>query len=401
MNRPAPKKDSQGSGNVLLDALKEVESERKTKHQQQQRSKKLNKWFGWMRKLPGGGKFFVFGALGVLVVLIGDGIRRENAELSARIASMRGQVLVTKGGQTAGVSATPNSTLEEKDVVMTGPDGEVTIVFPDGSSILVEPGSRFEVRLLGFSRGEVRDRSFVVQVGSAVARFSQRFGKGSRGVISTPTAVAAVRGTAFRVAYDPGTSRRVAPLTYVAVVEGTVEFRSATGATQVQRPQVGVTSGAQLQATQTLSFTRMQAIDAQVAQLAALEKPMGRLESLERRINTALDPLLRLLGVSPGGGGWSALDSARQTATQTALRRIGTELEGVGSDVPDYLSLTTMDELQLDVKERDKLLDSFSGRMLESYRKTGRNQYAVRARARDKARTLYELLPSGVSKINE
>jgi hypothetical protein len=55
----------------------------------------------------------------------------------------------------------------------------------------------------------------------------------------------------------------------------------------------------------------------------------------------------------------------------------------------------------LAAKERDNLLDTFSGRMLESYRKTGRNQYVVRARARDKARTLYELAPGGVSKINE
>lgn len=401
MKRPAPKQDSQGSGNVLLDALKEVEADRKTKHQQLQRSKKLNKWFGWMRKLPGGGKFFVFGFLGLLVILIGDGVRRENDELTARIAEMTGQVMVTRAGEGAAVSVAPNAVLAEKDVVVTGPDGEVTIVFPDGSSILVEPGSRFEVRLLGFSRGEVRDRSFVVQLGSAVARFSQRFGKGSRGVVSTPTAVAAVRGTAFRVVYDPGTARRMPPQTFVAVVEGTVELRSATGVTQLQRPQLGVTNGALLQPTQTLSFTRMQAIDAQVARLAALEKPLGRLEALEKRINAAFDPLLRLLGLTPGGGGWDALDSARQAAAQTALRRLGTELEGVGTDVPDYLTLTTLDELQLDAKERDNLLDTFSGRMLESYRKTGRNQYAVRARARDKARTLYELVPGGVTRVIE
>jgi len=400
MKRPAPKKDSQGSGNVLLDALKEVEADRQTKHKQQQRSKKMNKWFGWMRKLPGGGKFFVFAFIVVLVLLVGDGIRRENQELSARIASMRGQVMVTKSGESAAVSAAASTVLAEKDVVVTGPDGEVTVLFPDGSSILVEPNSRFEVRLLGFSRGEVRDRSFVVQVGSAIARFSTRFGKGSRGVVSTPTAVAAVRGTAFRVVYDPGTDRRVPPQSYVAVVEGTVEYRAASGTAQIQRGQVGSTNGGQLQATQALSITRMQSIDAQVAQLAALDKPPSRIESLERSINNALDPLLQLLGLTPGGG-FGAMDGARRTATQVALRRLGTELEGLGTDVPDYVTLTTLEELQLVPVEREKLLDTLGGRMLESYRKTGRNQYVIRARSRDKAHTLYELVPGAVTRIPE
>jgi hypothetical protein len=402
MNKPAPKKPNQTGRNVLLDALKEVEADRQTKHRQQVRSKKLNKWFGWTKKLPGGGKGIFAGVLIVLVVLIGDGIRRENQELSAQIASVRGRVMMMKGGVDPGVTVDTKTMLAEKDVIITGADGEGTIVFPDGSSILVEPNSRFEVRLLGFSRGEARDRSFVVQFGSAVARFGQRFGKSSRGTVSTPTAVAAVRGTAFRVVYDPGTQRRVPPQSFVAVVEGTVEFRGPTGTQQVIRGQVGSTNGAQMSPIQALTPQRMQSIDAQVAQLAALEKQPGFLEKLEKSLNNGLNPLLELFGLSPGGWGYAAMDGARRAATQQALRNLGTHLEGTASgEAPDFLTLTDMQELQLDPKERDKLLDTFGGRMLESYRKTGRNQYVIRARSRDKKHTLYELTPGNVQQIAE
>ena len=70
-------------------------------------------------------------------------------------------------------------------------------------------------------------------------------------------------------------------------------------------------------------------------------------------------------------------------------------------EAPDFLTLTTLDELQLDPKERDKLLGTFGGGMLESYRKTGRNQYVIRARSRDKKHTLYELSPGSVQQIAE
>lgn len=396
MKRPDPKPTS---GGTLLDALKEVEQDRQKKLRDQRRAKKLDRWFGWTKRLPGGVRGILFAVVGVFIVLIGDGVRREGQELTARIAATKGQVMLQKAGTSNSVSAAVNTTLHEGDQILTIRDGEATLVFPDGSAILVEPNSRFEVRLLGFSRGEVRDRSFLVHFGAAVAHFSKQFGKGSRGAVSSPTAVAAVRGTGFRVFYDPDPSRRQ---TYLAVVEGTVQFRTGAGANQVIANQLSVATGPQIQPTQTLPQPAQQRIAAQIQALRQYERPPSFLEALEKRINTALNPLLQLLGIAPGGWSYQAVDFARVAATREAMRRLGTHLEGTaGGDAPDTLNLLTLEELQLDPAERDKLLNTFSGGMLESYQKTGKNQYVIRARARDQKHTLFELAPGSVREVKE
>jgi len=389
----------QAGGNALLDALKEVEQDRQKKLRDQRRAKKLGKWFGWMRRLPGGVRVALISLVSLFVILVGDGVRREGQELTARLVSVKGQVSLQKAGAGALATAAVNTTLGERDLLLTGRDGEATLAFPDGSAILVEPNSRFEVRLLGFSRGEVRDRSFIVHVGSAVAHFSKRFGKGSRGAVSSPTAVAAVRGTGFRVFYDPDPSRKQ---TYLAVIEGTVQFRTGAGAAPVTANQLSVATGPQIQATQGLQPDAQQRIAAQLQALRQYERTPGFLEALEKRINSALNPVLQLLGIAPGGWSYQAIDFARLAACREAMRRLGTHLEGTaGGDIPDALNLVTLEELQLAPQEQRNLLDAFSGGILESYQKSGRNQYVIRARARDQKHTLFELVPGSVREVKE
>lgn len=398
---PVPKrgKPQQSSGNVLLDALNEVEADRRQKLRQQQRAKKLDRWFGWARRLPGGIRFPLLSVAGIFLLLVGDGWRRESRELSARVAETRGGVTIQRSGTATSTIAKKDAALAEKDVIVTGPDGETTLVFPDGSAILVEPNSRFEVRLLGFSRGDVRDRSFMVHFGAAVAHFGSRFGKGSRGAVASPTAVAAVRGTGFRVFYDPAAYRKS---TFVAVVEGTVQFRTSIASAPVQAGQVGVAAGAQIQGVQRLAPDAHRRVLSQVQRLQQHEKPPGLLESVEKQINQALNPVLQVLGIAPGGWGFQAMDAARLTSCREALRRLGIHLEGTaGNEVPPALNLTTLEELRLAPKEQENLLNAFAGGMLESYRRTGRNGYVVRARARDRKQTLFELVPGGVSEIRE
>jgi len=400
MKIPDPKSSKpQAGGSSLLDALKEVEQDRQKKLREQRRARKLDRWFGWMRRMPGGVRVALFSLAGIFVLLVADGVRREGQELTARVVDVKGQTMLQKSGAGPMTSVTLKTVLNEKDVVFTGPTGESTLAFPDGSAILIEPNSRFEVRLLGFSRGEVRDRSFIVHFGSAVAHFSKQFGKGSRGALSSPTAVAAVRGTGFRVFYDPDPSRKQ---TYLAVVEGTVQFRTGAGSDQVIANQLCVATGPQLQPTQVLPLAPQQRIAAQVQALRRYERTPGLLEGLEKRINTALNPLLQLLGIAPGGWSYQAIDFARVAACREGLRRLGTHMEGTaGGEVPDALNLITLEELQLDPAEQGKLLGAFSGGMLESYQKSGKNAYLIRARARDHKHTLFELAPGSVREVRE
>lgn len=65
------------------------------------------------------------------------------------------------------------------------------------------------------------------------------------------------------------------------------------------------------------------------------------------------------------------------------------------------MSLVTLEEITTDDQLRQPILNTFAGRTLESYQKTGQTSYVIRARARDRAHTLYELNETGVRRIVE
>ena len=139
------------------------------------------------------------------------------AEHTATLEAFAGEVKILKGG-TASAPPSVRMALRSKDVVYTGKDSAATIVFPDGSAVQLEPKTRFTIQLLEYSQGQ-RRRSFTLHYGAVVARISRFFGVGSKASIATPTAVAAARGTGFRLSYDALTQ-----LTILSVSDGTVEF---------------------------------------------------------------------------------------------------------------------------------------------------------------------------------
>lgn len=153
----------------------------------------------------------------VLMLLASQLAFGATAEHTATLETFAGEVKVLKGGATS-VTPTLRMVLRSKDVLYTGKDSSATIVFPDGSAIQLEPKTRFTVQLLEYTHGQ-RRRSFSLQYGAVVARVSRFFGVGSKASISTPSAVAAARGTGFRLSYDP-----LIQLTILSVLDGTVEF---------------------------------------------------------------------------------------------------------------------------------------------------------------------------------
>jgi hypothetical protein len=377
---------------ALLDAFKEMQQQQERKERRQL----LGKRFAWLRNAPGWVKTTLKIAVLAFLALIADGVRRESKEFHATLIAFNGQVMVTpKGG--GNVSAQSNMKLSDKDVMTTGANGAATVVFPDGSAVQLEPNTQFEVRLLDFARGERRDRSFMVRFGSAVTHVSQFFGAKSEATVCTPTAVAAVRGTGFRVTYDPRSKQL-----FVQVVEGTVQVRTPLRETQSQFGQAVSSSGYQLQPPQRLEQRTQQLVANRVRQLTQYEVPPHFLQKLEWGLNTLLDPILQLLGLGPGSWGYNSTNFARRGACIEALRRLRIHLESTsGEDVPDTLNPITLEELQLDPRERGRLLDALAGNMLVSYRKLGKNNYVVRARARDKSRTLYELTNAEITKVRE
>ncbi len=383
-----PKSDAER----LADIVKEAEREQVRK----ERRKRRRAYFGWLQGMPGWFKMFSSFALVVFVALVADGIRRESKEFKAILVAFSGSVQVMLHERGQWVPASQNMALRDKDLVRTGQQSSATLVFPDGSAIQLEPNTEFEVRLLDFARGGLRDRSFMVRFGSAIAYVSQFFGVRSQATVCTPTAVAAVRGTGFRVVYDP-----VNQQTVVQVIEGSVHFRTPIAETPSQPGQATSASGYQLASVVVLPSSAQRMLAAQIAFLRRFEQPPHWLQQIEWGLTNLLDPFLQILGLTPGGWSYAATNMARRTACMEALRRLRIHLEGL-NELPNYLNPITLQELTgLHPKERERILSAFAGNMLESYRKVGRDQYIVRARARDKKRTLYEMTIAEIRQVPE
>ena len=107
--------------------------------------------------------------------------------------------------------------------VRTGADSHVTLQFVDGSRVLVLPGSELAIARsmrLPFGAGTVIQLDLIRGAVENLVR--PREGPGGRFEIRTPAAVAAVRGTEFRVGADGDAGRS-------EVVDGAVRYGNASG----------------------------------------------------------------------------------------------------------------------------------------------------------------------------
>ncbi len=343
------------------------------------------------------GKVVLLALLG-LVALVVDGVRRESKEFKATVVATAGRVTIVRFDSPAPIVATTGAALKDSDLVRTAAGSGATLTFPDGTAIQLEANTEFEVRLLDYTRDGRRDRCFMVRSGSVLARIGSHFGTASRATVCTPTAVAAVRGTAFRVAYQPAGPKGAQGSSTVEVVDGQVEFRTPLATTSAGAGQSGSAAGYALNATTALLPATRQTMQGTVGKLRQHEQEPGGLQQFEFRLNNLLDPALQLLGICPGGWGYGSIDAARRTATQEALRLIQQKMEML-NDAPKVLNPVTLAELELQPKEQRRILSTFAGYMLDSYKINNQGLYRIRATSRDKARTRWELTNTGVARL--
>ncbi|WP_223670220.1 FecR domain-containing protein [Kangiella shandongensis] len=105
------------------------------------------------------------------------------------------------------------------DILLTAPDSSVALLFADGSELLLGENSEliFDVQTKWGETGMVDSRMRLMK-GSAEGRVKTLIGPGAHFEVQTPSAVATVRGTAFRVRLDGADSNVV----FNEVDEGTV-----------------------------------------------------------------------------------------------------------------------------------------------------------------------------------
>ncbi|KWN16840.1 peptidase M23 [Burkholderia territorii] len=127
--------------------------------------------------------------------------RLREEQLSAHVLAMQGPAQRALGG--AYVPLAVEATLTEGDCLRTGSTGFVSLEFSDGTHMSLPPDSELELAtlrrrvLIGKS-----DRNFVLKRGSVDSEVTHLKKRDDGFQIRSPSVVAGVRGTHFRVSYD-------------------------------------------------------------------------------------------------------------------------------------------------------------------------------------------------------
>ncbi|QTO20039.1 FecR family protein [Burkholderia seminalis] len=157
--------------------------------------------------------------------------RLRKEKLTARVIAVQGTAERASGG--AFTALANDATLAEGDRVRTGPNGFVTIELADGTHMSLPPDSQLDLKSLRRTvlTGTL-DREFELTRGSVDSEVTHLKKRDDRFQIRSPSVVAGVRGTRFRVNYDAAGNAS----TRVEVLDGTVGVaghRQAADATLV------------------------------------------------------------------------------------------------------------------------------------------------------------------------
>jgi len=139
---------------------------------------------------------------------------------SAELKRVVGRVEVLKKGQAQWLPAVVGAKVVEGDDIRAFASASAELGLPDGSTLLVAENSRIIVTKLDFDQqSQSRTMLFHLVVGKALASVTRAAvtlvrARQSNFAITTPTAVAAVRGTLFEVTHDA--SRNVTRMAVLA-----------------------------------------------------------------------------------------------------------------------------------------------------------------------------------------
>ena len=143
-----------------------------------------------------------------LILALAEYAHAQGTAAPAEIKSLSGQVEVERKGQTQWVPAVVGMRLAEGDHVRAHPGASAVLDLPDSSTLFVAENSRVVIAKLAVDpRSQTRQALLHLVVGKVRAAVTQASitlvrARQSNFVISTPSAVAAVRGTVLEVVYD-------------------------------------------------------------------------------------------------------------------------------------------------------------------------------------------------------
>lgn len=369
---------------LLREAITDLRHDQQLKARRRQR-RFVRWWPEWADRRLG------IGIGAILLLLLVDGIWRENQEFYARVTGLGGQVQFQAADGDPLRPLAHRQRLEDGNVVMTGPTGWAELSFPDGSTVAVDFNTAFRIKRLEYNRAAGwRTRSLYLMAGRIFARVGENFGKESKFTVFTPACVAAVRGTRFSVTVPrEGTQARTVCGDGAVVVQGfTGQSTSVTPATQSDCVPGGVPAAPS-------GIPRAEMTVFAHPSLNQIIRPEPWYTLIGLTFTQALDAPLNILGIGKCSWFVGSIDTARRSRTQSALHLIQVNMEGEYR-YPLWVNPATLAELKIeDPGAVPRILNSFDGGALESYWSDGRI-YRITVRARDRKRTRYELTPSDI-----
>ena len=150
----------------------------------------------------------------------------------------RGQVEVSRSGQSDWTPVASGTPIKAGDTLQTGSDGRAEFAWADGTRWKLEPNTRLVVqRAFGSSWRGGEHTQFRLESGKVWVRVVKRLDKNSSFGIETPSALATVRGTVWSIEVA-GTN------TLVGVWKGFVDISAAGAKTRVSSDSKAVVSDA-------------------------------------------------------------------------------------------------------------------------------------------------------------
>lgn len=133
--------------------------------------------------------------------------------VDGKVTFVYGDVKAQKDKKTEWVNIGLGDAVAKGTNIQTGKASSVEVTFSDRNSIFIKSNT-----ILGITTSEKRGpaytvNNFYLQTGRAITKIKEATGSNSRIIINTPSAVASVRGTEFRVSVDEALSMRTEVLT--------------------------------------------------------------------------------------------------------------------------------------------------------------------------------------------
>ncbi len=128
---------------------------------------------------------------------------------AARLTAVSGEAIVIRNNSDARVKAAVGMFLWRNDSIQTASQSNVTLNFADGSEVLVQAEAEMVIgKLMRYGTTGMAETNLLLESGRTHNKVIPASGPGSRFEINTPSAIAAVRGTEYRIGSNPDGSSR-------------------------------------------------------------------------------------------------------------------------------------------------------------------------------------------------